>query len=229
MEIVSDALIYAGTASIILLLYLLVRGPLSRYFALFLYVLTYLVATVAEAWVLRAEGLGSNLYFQVYWGGELLLDLLLCFLTISLTARALEGGKLRPVMIRFLVAVFLVVVILPFVLFESPVFTTRWNNRTTELLNFGAAIMNLGLWSALLASRNRDRQLMLVTAGLGVAFASAALTMAMRHYSDDRTLARDITDLAHRILQVGSVLIWCRAFWPARKPVAAPETTPSAS
>jgi hypothetical protein len=228
LEIVSNTLSYAGTALIVLLLYLLVRGPISRYFPLFLYTLTYFVATVAEAWILRTQGLESHAYFEVYWGGELLLDLLLCFTTLALTARALEGSRLRPLMIRFLLAVFLVAVIVPFVLFESPVFTTRWNNRTTELLNFGAAIMNLGLWSALLASRNRDRQLMLVTAGLGVALASAALTMAIRHYSQDKTVARDITDLAHRVLQIGSVLIWCWAFRPARKPAPAREPTASA-
>lgn len=208
----------------VVLLYLLIRGPLNRYFPLFLYIATNLMSSFAEGWVAQHQGVDSHVYFQVYWGGELLLDLLLFFVVISLTLRALEGSPVRKPAMHFLLLVMGIVLLLPWVAFKSPMFMTRWNNRVSELFNFGAAIMNLGLWTALLVSKRRDRQLLTVTAGLGVALASAAMTMAMRHYTLSGSIGRDIIDWAHRLFFVGGMAIWCRAFWPARKrqPTPAP-------
>ena len=228
MELVSNALSYAGTALLVVLLYLLVRGPLSRYFPLFLYTLTYLMTSLAEAWAFRQGGFESALYFDVYWGGELLLDVLLFFVVITLTSRALEGSPLRKSVLRFLALVLVIVLIIPFVAISPPVFGTRWNNRVTELFNFGAAVMTLGLWTALLAGQRRDRQLLTVSAGMGVLLASAAFTMALRHSASSGTALRAVFDWMHRLFFIGGIVIWCRAFWPAGKPKPTAAPTVSA-
>ena len=217
MSFFDNAVSYSGTALLVVLLYLLMRGPLGRYFPLFLYLLTYLMSSLAEAWGFRTYGYDSVQYRQIYWGGELLVDLLLFFLVIALTLRALEGAPVRGPVMRFLLIVTAVVLALPWVAFESRVFSTRWNNLVAELFNFGAAIMSLGLWTALLVSKRRDRQLLTVTAGLGFAVAGAAMTMAVRRYTANESVSREAIDFVHRLLFIASELIWCWAFWPHRK------------
>lgn len=226
MAFVSNALGIAGMVLQVGALVLLLRGPLTRYFPLFLYLLTLTGDTVAEGWVLRTYGGGNPMYYNVYWGGELLLDLLLFFLVISLTVRALEGSPLKPKIVRFLLGVCVVVLVVPFLAFDHGVFSRKWNQSVAQLLNFGAAVMNLGLWSALVLSRPRDRQLLTVSAGLGIAVAGAALTLGVRQFTVDGDLLRQVSDSLHRMTQIASPLIWCWAFWSSRPRIALPPGPP---
>ncbi len=225
-ELISNFVGIAGTLLQVLALILLIRGPVSRYFPLVLFLFTSSAVTVAQGWVLNTRGGGDPLYFNVYWGGELLLDSLVFFLVISLTVRALEGNPLKPKVVRFLSIILSVVVALPFVLFESHIFDRRWNQSVGQLLNFGAAVMNLGLWSALVVSKQRDRQLLTVSAGLGVAVAGAALTLGVRQFTHQGDVLREISDFVHRMSQIASPAIWCWAFRPA-KPRLSPPGVPT--
>ena len=218
MDFLSNSLSYAGTFLQIVLLVLIIRGPLSRYFPLFLYVLSSVAVSVSLAFVLQKWGSDLEHYFPVFWGGELLLDLQLFLLMITLTPRALEGNPLRSSVVRIMGVALVVVLVMPFVAFDSKVFTTKWNDSTSQLLNFGAAVMNLALWGALLVSKQRDRQLLTVSGGLGVAVAGAALAYGIRSFTDEDSVGRLLADYLYRLLQIGAVLIWCWAFRPARKP-----------
>lgn len=218
MGFLSNSLTFAGIFLQIALLTLILRGPVKRYFPLFLYVLSYVGVTLAEEWVLWKWGADREHYFDVYWGGELFLDMQLFLLLITLTLRALEGSPLRDKVLRLMGAAAVAVLLIPFVLFESQVYTTRWNDGASQLLNFAAAAMNLALWGALLISKRRDAQLLLVSAGLGVSLAGAAVTFGMRNFTVEETVGRTIADYLHRLLQIGSVVILCWAFWPRRKP-----------
>jgi hypothetical protein len=214
----------------LLAVFLLLRGPFSRYFPVFLYLFTYLAVTGAQAWVYYTAGPSNHLYFQVYWGGTLLLDLMMFFLVISLTTRALEGNPMREKMVRLLGGIALLIPVIPFLIFDSTVFGRTWNQSVSQLLNFGAAVMNLALWSALILSRQRDRQLMSVSAGLGIMVACAALTLGVRRFTQQDDSIRVIADYLYRVGQIAGPAIWCKAFWPHRRftPPAA-EPSPSAS
>jgi hypothetical protein len=219
---VSEILAYGGLILQVIALVLLIRGPVSRYFPLFLYLFTFIAVTLCIAWVYRTQGVGNELYFNVYWGGEMLTDLLSFFLVISLTMRALEGNPLRPKMVRLLAIIVLVALVAPFILFESSVFGRRWNQSVGQLFNFGAAVMNLVLWGALIVSKQRDRQLLTVSAGLGVTVAGAALTLGVRQFTNQDDVLRTMTDAVYRISQIASPLIWCWAFRPGKPNLAVP-------
>lgn len=225
VEILSLTLSYGGLALEIVLLYLLIRGPLSRYFPLFLFILTQVIITAAEGWVFATstDPTSSALYYNIYWGGEILLGLLQLILVISVTLRALEGNPMLPAITKFLGLILVAVLILPFIVLETRIYGARWNTGVSQILNFGAAIMNLGLWTALIANRHRDRQLLTVSAGLGLALASAAVTMGMREFTDAGSIGRDVASYAHRLLQIAAIGIWCWAFRPSMK--RAPEPT----
>lgn len=198
----------------VVLVYFLLRGPLARYFPLFLYVLSNLLGSLPVAWYLRQEGVSGPHYFSAFWGGEILLGLLLFVLVVSLTTRALEGSPMRPAALRLLSIVLLIALALPFVAFDSPVFSARWNRSVVQLYNFGAAIMNLVLWTALLVSRRRDPQLLTVSAGLGVLVAGAAITLGVRQFSDPGGALQAISEAAKQLAYLAGFLIWCWAFRP---------------
>ena len=121
---------------------------------------------------------------------------------------------------RFFFALCAAVLAIPFVAFHTPVFGRHWNQSVGQLLNFGAAAMNFGLWTALIANKQRDRQLLTVSAGLGLTVAGAALTLGVRQFTNQHDSLRIAADFIHRVSQIASPLIWCWAFWPHkwRKP-----------
>jgi hypothetical protein len=115
-------------------------------------------------------------------------------------------------------------ILLPFLIFPvsfQPLPKVAWFNSTTELLNFGAAIMNLVLWAALIPSRPRDPQFLIVSAGLGVLVTGAALSYGLRHFLPQGALT-SLLNLFLNLTQVGAWVIWCWAFWPARRRRNAP-------
>ena len=147
MEFFSDSI---GTAQVLLqlvLLYLLIRGPFRRYFLIFAYCLAQTAQTVIDGLVLRQYGVSSSQYKTVFWTDAIVVDLLLLLIVIVLTKQAAEGSPLGSKMIRLLGIVSVIIVALPFVVLKGPLFYTRWFNGTDQILNFGAAIMNLGLWT----------------------------------------------------------------------------------
>jgi hypothetical protein len=90
------------------------------------------------------------------------------------------------------------------------------------VLNFGAAVMNLALWTALIGNKKRDRQLLTVSAGLGVAVAGAAIGFGLRQFTVVGGGAREVVNLLLLpLIHVVGVFIWCRAFWPRPAPTAA--------
>lgn len=227
MAFVSELFVYGGLILQFAALVLLLRGPVSRYFPVLLYLLTVISVTLALIWVYRTQGTGDNLYFNVYWGGELLIDLLLFFLVISLTMRALEGNPLRPKIVRLLAIIAVVALIVPFVAFDSNVFGRRWNQSVSQLFNFGAALMNLALWSALILSRVRDRQLFGVSAGLGIMVAGAALTLGVRQFTVQGDVLREIADYVYRACQIAGPMVWCYAFRPPKRSGDTPQALPT--
>jgi hypothetical protein len=109
------------------------------------------------------------------------------------------------------------------VLFSARRFSTAWFDGTSQLLNFGGAIMNLGLWTALIGIKKRDPLLLTVSAGLGVAVTGAAIAFGLRRFTPPDSTAQQLADLFKTVTYLASVAIWCWAFRPrARKSPASP-------
>ena len=193
-------------------IFFLLRGSFRRYPLLLLYCFLQLVATVAEEYVYRVFGEPSTLYHRLYWTDEISLDLLLFLMVITLTYQALEGSPLRKTMGRLLGAVVVIVLVVPFVLFSARRFNSAWFDGASQLLNFGGAIMNLGLWTALIGIRKRDPLLLKVSAGLGVAVTGAAIAYGLRRFTPPGGTLQQLANLFKTITYLASVAIWCWAF-----------------
>jgi len=218
MEFLSDAIGAAQVLLQLILLYLIVRGPFRRYFLIFAYCLAQTAQTLVDGAVLRKYGVSSNEYKIVFWGDAITVDLLLFFVVITLTYQALEGSPLQSKMTRLLAILSGVILILPFVVLKSRIFYTRWFNGTDQILNFGIAIMNLFLWTALIGNKKRDPQLLTVTAGLGARVAATAVLLGLRQFTEGGGIGREIADIAERLSIVVGTLIWCWAFRPSTRP-----------
>ena len=211
VALVLEAISIAIQAAVIVLL---LRGSFRRYPLVLVYCVLQLAATVAEEYVFRTFGEPSVLYHRLYWTDEISLDLLLFLLVIVLTYQALEGSPLRTGMGRLLGAVLVIVLVVPFLLFSSRRFSNPWFDGTSQLLNFGAAIMNLGLWTALIATKKRDPLLLTVSAGLGVAVTGAAIAFGLRRFTPPGGITQQLANLFKTGTYLASVAIWCWAFRP---------------
>jgi hypothetical protein len=206
------ALGFIGTAASFLLVVFLLRSGFRRHLVLLAYALVHLASNAVEEWVYHDQGIRSIAYRNVYWTDEVVKNLLLFLLVIHMTYRASEGSPLRASAVRILSVVTAVAVLLPFLVFQPPYFTTPWFRHSIQLLEFCATIMNLVLWTVLIATRRRDPQLLTISAGLGVGTTGAAIAYGLREWftGDARLLANLVGNLTY----LGSTLIWCWAFRP---------------
>ena len=219
VSLVLEAVTIAIQVSVIVFL---LRGPFRRYPLLLVYCVLQLAATISEEYVYRVFGEANPIYRKLYWTDEVILDLLLFLLVIILTYRALEASPLRAGMGRLLGAVVVIVIVVPFVLFSARRFSTTWFDGTGQLLNFGAAIMNLGLWTALIGTKKRDRLLLMVSTGLGIAVTGAAIAFGLRRFTPVLSTPQKLADLFKTITYLASVAIWCWAFRPGARTSLAP-------
>jgi hypothetical protein len=203
------------------LIVFLLRGSFRRYPLLLLYCVLQLAATISEEYVFRVHG-QTNFFRRLYWTDEVTLDLVLFLMVITLIYRAVEGSPVRIAMGRLLGAVVAVVLVVPFILFSARRFSTAWFDGTSQLLNFGAAIMNLGLWTALIGTKKRDPLLLTVSAGLGVAVTGAAIAYGLRRFTPPTSTPQQLANLFKTLTYLASVAIWCWAFRPAAKNNPAP-------
>ena len=227
-QLVLEAISIAIQAAVVF--FLLSSSSFRRYPLLLVYCVLQLVATVAEEYVSRIHG-QPDLFRRLYWTDEIALDLLLFFMVITLIYRAVEGSPVRIAMGRLLGAVVVIVLVVPFVLFSARRFSTTWFDGTSQLLNFGATILNLGLWTALIGTKKRDRLLLTVSAGLGVAVTGAAIAYGLRRFTPPTSTPQQLANLFKTVTYLASVAIWCWAFRPGAKKPAPPTplSTPTVS
>lgn len=204
----------------------LLVGSVRRYAFVLGFSLMQLFTSLLEVLVIRKFGTGGKQYRLVFWSDEIALDLLLFLILILLTYRAMEGSPARGTMGRMLGAVTAIVLVLPFVLFKGAFLKSGWFDHTSQLLNFGAALLNLGLWTALLGSRKRDTKLLTVSAAFGIMATGAAISFGLRRLlihspGAAYTAASDVFVFAH----LAGALILCWAFRPVRRQTpAGPDT-----
>jgi len=223
-----DALSIGNALVLLSVLILLLRGPFQKFWIVLAYVAWELLATAAltifdvlysgPAQVNNiAHADAVKWYARLYWSNDLIVDLFRFLLVIRLIYRASSGGAGRLPIGRLLAGILAVTLVLPFLLFPTtftPWPKASWFNSTSELLNFGAAIVNLGLWAALLANRQRDRQFVAVSIRIGVLVTGTAFSYGLRHFISPEN--RSIPDLFLMLVQLAAWTVWCQAFWPAR-------------
>lgn len=237
-DVLAPILGASNAIALFLLVIFLVLGPTRKYWVVLLYVSWELIATAGltladlmlngtaqmEA---AAQTKANKLYSQLYWTNDVIVDLLRFVLVTVLIYKVV--GTTRPNLGRILAALVLVMIILPFPLFHptfQPYPRAAWFNSTSQLLNFGAAILNLILWGALLQTRNRDNQILALSIGLGILVTGTAVSYGLRHFSPTGAFTA-VFNLFLNLTQLTAWLIWVRAFWPSPKSKPGATAVPS--
>jgi hypothetical protein len=231
-DFLAPVLSIAGAIGLLLLVVFLISGPARKFWVFLLYVSWDLVASVSLTIAdLRLNGTAqvtgtaaSRLYARIYWTNDVIEDLLRFVLVTVLIYQVV--GSSKPLLKRVLSGLVLAMMVLPFLLFpdifpDKPSLTVfpqwypkgAWFNSTSQLLNFGAAIMNVILWGALIQARKRDPQILAVSVGLGILVTGTAISYGLRHFAPQGSVTA-ASNLFINILQLAATLIWCRAFWP---------------
>ncbi len=219
VDFLRDTLSYSTALLQVATVVFMLAGHIRKYAFVLIYCLLQLGTSMVEMTVTSRFGPRSRLFYHLFWTDEIGLDLVLFFILIVLTYRAMEGSPAQAAMGRMLGAVIAIVMALPFVLFKGAFVKTAWFDHMSQLLNFGAALLNLGLWTALLGSGKRDPQLLTVSAGFGVVATGVATSFGLRrlvHFpgAGSNSLAWMSANLVFVAAHLGGALILCWAFRP---------------
>jgi hypothetical protein len=214
----------SSAIALFLVMISLLKGPIRQFWVVLLYVCWELTATagltVADLLlngtaqsVGPAQMAAAKLYARLYWTNDLIVDLL----RLVLASVLIHKVAATPSLGRILSGLVLVMVALPFVLFHptfKPMPRVAWFNSTSQLLNFGASIMSVVLWGALIQSRRRDSRLVGLSVGLGILVTGAAVSCGLRHFIPQGGFTAAF-NLFLNLTQLAAWLIWFHAFTPA--------------
>jgi hypothetical protein len=195
---------------------LLLRGYIRTYPVLFALNLLQPAITIVELILFRNTSATTSRYQKVYWTAEVIWDLLLFALVAHLIQKLYKGRPEGVLARNMLLIVGIAVIILPFLLYYNlGLFTVPWFSGASQLFNFGAAVLNLVLWGALITSPQRATHLMLVCTGLGINVAGAALAWGVRRLAAGHSMVVSVqtgADLFAALTYLMGLLIWCWAF-----------------
>jgi hypothetical protein len=169
-------------------------------------------------------------YWVTYWAGEMIYQLLLYAVVISLLYRACE--RLRSVQMARMALILAACLVAggTFLLHQgqSPLLG-MWLTPWFRDLSFACALMDIMLWTSLLVARDKDRQLLMLSGGLGVQFAGASIgeslrQMAMRSMSHPLALAGSVIIVASNLFRYYT---WWQALRHRQPQLKAPANLPA--
>ncbi|MGB9457722.1 MAG: hypothetical protein WCB12_16850 [Bryobacteraceae bacterium] len=139
-------------------------------------------------------------YWVTFWFGGAITQLLLYAVVISFLYRAADRLRSARVARVLLILVACLVAGGTFLAHYDPsIQRGEWLTPWFRDLNFACALMDIVLWTSLLAARDRDRQLLMLSGGLGVQFAGAAIGESLRQMA--------MQSRSHRLALAGAVII----------------------
>jgi hypothetical protein len=166
----------------------LLRGPYRRFpfimlYGVALFLTTVLEISVYEAYYYSGKRLRLGRTFaQYYWIDEGIRQTLLFAVVISLVYLASVALRSRAVVRGFLVCGAVIFAGAAFLVhYDRNAVVGEWMTLWLRDLNFSAAILDLGLWAMLLASRYKETRLLLLSGALGIQFTGEAIGQSLRH------------------------------------------------
>jgi hypothetical protein len=173
----------AGVTLQCLVIAALLDGLCRRYPFLFTYVVFSFLSTVSQIAFRYNFGPRSREFVRAYWISDFLGTFLLLMTILHLIRVALEGDRRRNRIYGGLVSCVLIAAAAGALLIDtySRGFTwSRWMTQVGRDYYFAALLLNFVQWSTLLRVNHPDKQLYLITSGLGLMLSGAAIVHALR-------------------------------------------------
>jgi hypothetical protein len=197
----------------------LCRGEYKKYPFVFVYCLLYLVTVTAEALVFAGAVPLSGLSRAVfYYRVNAARDFTLFAVVVSLIEQTMRDKPYR-LRIRYLLGALAGVSVFLSLYIHSVARTYNlWMTQVVRDLSFGSSVLTFVLWSLLIVARKKDRQLLMLTGGLGVQFTGEAIGQSLRQLSAESgffAAHRHSILLAGNLLASASHLIQIYVWWHA--------------
>ena len=188
----------------ILIMSALLRGGYRRFPFVFIYVVVDFLTTVleipAEIEYVRGIRTSGALYAYLYWIDEAIVQVLIYAVVMSLIYGATRHLRSRRVVRLSLIVAAVLIAGISFLSHYNPTLNPgSWMTPWTRDLNFCSAILDLGLWALLIASRTRDHQVLLLSGALGIKFAGESIGESVRQLA--------IRSRSHPVSLVGSIIV----------------------
>ncbi len=169
----------------------LLRGPYRRYPFIFAYVIADVLTTALEmpyslAYYWNKTQSVEDTLVKIYWVDELILHVMVFALVISMIYAASTSLQPRKMVRLSLIGGAVLFATLSFAI-HCDLQNTRWGEWMTPWsrdLNFCAAILDLALWALLIASRQKDHRLLMVSGALGINFTGEAIGGSLRYVAE---------------------------------------------
>jgi hypothetical protein len=152
-----------------------------------------------------------NVAARYYWYTEQIEQTLVYCIVFVLIHRSLSPER-RARVGRWLIAAAVAIAIISATAHRDEKLLSLWMTKLSRDLNFTAAILDLMLWTILIASRRNDRLLLMISGGLGIKFAGAALGHSILTMADKSYLLLVAGGLIVVITYLVCVYIWWEAF-----------------
>ena len=188
----------------ILIIGALLRGGYRRFPFVFAYMLGDFLATVVD--LPSAVGYHRGMQWAafafpaVYWFNAVVMQVLVYAVVMSLIYQATSKLRSRRIVRVSLIAGALLFAGISYLVHWNPVlnvgsFMAPW----TRDLSFCSAILDLALWALLIAARQKDHRLLLLSGGLGIQFTGEAMGRSIRQLA--------LRTRSHAISLTGAVMI----------------------
>ena len=196
----------------------LLRGGYRRFPLLFGYIIADFLTTGVE--IPSALGYHRGMQWAafafpaVHWFNVVIMQVLVYSVVMSLIYQATGALRARRIVRASLIAGAILFAGISFLIHWNPAlnrgsFMTPW----TRDLNLCSAILDLALWALLIASREKDYCLLLLSGGLGIRFTGEAIGTSLRQLALS-TRSRPLS-LSGGVLMVLANLVFLYVWWRA--------------
>ena len=208
----------------LLIIAALLRGGYRRFPFIFVYTIIDFLTTVAElpsaVGYVRGMPWAAVPLASVYWLDEAILQVLVYAVVMSLIYQATGRLRSRRIVRASLIAGAILFAGISFLIHRNPAlnvgsFMTPWIRD----LNLCSAVLDLALWALLIASREKDHRLLLLSGGLGILFTGEAIGESTRDLAI-RSHSRPISLFGNTLIMATN-LLFLYIWWQALR--AAPE------
>ncbi|MBZ5626705.1 MAG: hypothetical protein LAQ69_49705 [Acidobacteriia bacterium] len=167
----------------------LLQGPYRRYPFVFVYAIAIFLTTAVEAPLFFSYYAGNrkveNALVNLYWIDEAVLQVLVYAVVISFLYYATAALRSRRIVRIALIGGAVLFAGVSFQMHYDPLtkHVGEWMTPWSRDLNFCSAILDLALWTLLIAARQKDHRLLMLSGALGIQFTGEAIGGSLRHLS----------------------------------------------
>jgi hypothetical protein len=168
----------------VLIIAALLRGAYLQFPFVFAYAIASFLASAVETPLFILGALDKDarlLLVKAYWIDERILLPLIYAVVISLIYEATAPLRSRSLVRTAVIAGAVLFAGVTFLIhFNSRIKVGEWMTPWMRELNLCAAILDLGLWAMLIASRKKDHRLLILSGALGIQFTGEAIGESIR-------------------------------------------------